>query len=239
MKLSVKKFAALTGVSVRTLHHYDHIGLLSPDWTDAQTGYRYYGPVALTRMQEILFYRELDFPLAAIRDMLAAPHYDRAAALGDQKRLLLLKKKRLEALIAAIERAEEGDTMTDFTAFDHSAIDRYKEETRQRWGHTDAYRESEQRGVGEATMAEGMDAILVAFATAKQAGAQPDDATAQALVERLQLFITRTQYTCTLEILHYLGEMYVEDERFRHHIDRYGEGTAAFIRQAIVQYSGV
>ncbi len=95
MKVSVKKFADWVGVSVRTLHYYDEIGLLSPDDTDETTGYRYYGENAFSRMQEILFYRELDFSLKEIAEMLASPSYDKQKALRGQRELLLLKKERL------------------------------------------------------------------------------------------------------------------------------------------------
>ncbi len=242
MKLTVKKFGELTGVSVRTLHHYDAIGLLSPDFTDPQTGYRYYGEQALRRMQAILFYRELDFPLQTIGELLASPQYDTQAALREQKRLLLLKKQRLERVIAALEWAEKGESM-DFQAFDNSQMEAYKEEVRQRWGATAAYAESATRTAAYTAadwhdLQQGMEVILADFAAAKAAGEVADGEIAEGLAARLQAFITDTQYTCTDEILLGLGEMYVADERFTANIDRHGAGTAAYIREAIRHFCG-
>ncbi len=242
MKMSIKKFAELTGVSVRTLRYYDEIGLLCPDFTDAQNGYRFYGEKALYRMQEILFYRELDFPLKSIKTIITAENYNKTKALGDQKRLLLLKKERLERIIKAIESAEKGDNM-NFKAFDSGEIDAYKAEAKERWGNTAEYMESVER-TGKYTkekqsaMAEGLDAIIEKFAVAMKAGSKPDGDVAVALAEQLKNYITETQYTCTDRILSCIGEMYVADQRFKNNIDKHGEGTALFMHDAIAAYCG-
>ena len=150
MKLQIKEFAELTGVSVRTLHYYDEIGLLKPSFVDEQNGYRFYDESSMERMQEILFYRELDFPLKSIAEILASPNYDKQKALAEQKRLLTLKKDRLERLIAALEQAEKGEIT--MSAFDNSeyetARQQYEDEAKQRWGDTDAYRESQAKTAG-------------------------------------------------------------------------------------------
>ena len=109
MKLQIKEFAGLTGVSVRTLHYYDEIGLLKPGFVDEQNGYRFYDEASLERMQEILFYRELDFSLKSIAELLASPNYNKQKALAKQKQLLTLKRERLTRLIAALEQAEKGE----------------------------------------------------------------------------------------------------------------------------------
>ena len=116
MNMQIKEFAAYTGVSVRTLHYYDEIGLLKPAFVDRITGYRYYDNTSLLRMQEILFYRELDFSLKRIGEILSSPHYDKTAALQEQKQLLILKKERLERLISAIDGASRGENVMN--AFD-------------------------------------------------------------------------------------------------------------------------
>ena len=108
MKMQIKEFAALCGVSVRTLHYYDEIGLLKPPFVDEQNGYRFYDERSLERMLEILFYRELDFPLKSILEILSSPDYDKKEAFRKQKELLALKKKRLERLISALDEAEQG-----------------------------------------------------------------------------------------------------------------------------------
>ena len=123
MKMQIKEFADFTGVSVRTLHYYDEIGLLAPAHVDQVTGYRYYDEKSLMRMQEILFYRELDFSLKSIGEILSSPDYDKSRALKEQKHLLTLKKERLERLILAIDRAVEGENIMN--AFDYSEFDKY------------------------------------------------------------------------------------------------------------------
>ena len=139
--MTIKEFAQLSGVSVRTLHYYDEIGLLKPCYVDEQNGYRFYDENSLERMQEILFYRELDFPLKSIAEILASPNYDKQKALAEQKRLLTLKKDRLTRLIEALEQAEKGEITMN--AFDNSeyetARQQYEDEAKQRWGGTDAY----------------------------------------------------------------------------------------------------
>ncbi len=244
MNLNIKKFAELTGVSVRTLRYYDEIGLLPPDRTDEQTGYRFYGDRAFLRMQEILFYRELDFPLKEIREILSSPNYDKQKALHGQKQLLLLKKQRLETILRAIERAEKGEP-TDMSAFDTNDLEKakevYRDEAERRWGKTDAYQEHRRKTAGytkEAwnNVAAGLDAVFAEFAEARAAGIRPTDTPALALARKLQDFLTETQYTCTDEILRCLGEMYTGDDRFRASIDRHGEGTAEFVNAAIAGY---
>ena len=111
MKMQIKEFAKFTGVSVRTLHYYDEIGLLVPACVDAHTGYRYYDEDSLLRMQEILFYRELDFSLKSIGEILSSPNYDMNKALKEQKALLILKKERLERLISAVDDAMKGESV--------------------------------------------------------------------------------------------------------------------------------
>ena len=115
MKMQIKEFARFTGVSVRTLHYYDEIGLLPPAQVDKSTGYRYYDENSLLRMQEILFYRELDFSLKSIGEILSSPNYDKTRALKEQKEMLLLKKERLENLISAIDSAMKGENVMEST----------------------------------------------------------------------------------------------------------------------------
>jgi len=242
MKLQIKEFATLTGVSVRTLHYYDEIGLLKPSLVDKQSSYRYYDEAALRRMQEILFYRELDFSLKSIQEILSSPNYDKRQALAQQKQLLLLKRDRLDRLIHMLEETEKGNENMDMKAFDNSAYtaarSEYEAEAKKKWGNTEAYRES-QKKTKEYTNAtwsrlDGeMNDLLAEFGNSKKSGLTPSDAAVQALVARWQTFITENYYTCTNEILAGLGEMYVADERFTANIDRHGEGTAQFLRNAI------
>lgn len=237
--MHIKEFAKLTGVSVRTLHYYDEIGLLKPAFVDGQNGYRDYDEKSLERMVEILFYRELDFPLKSILKILSSPDYDKTAAIRRQKELLTLKKERLERLISALDEAEKGEIpMNTFNNNEYEAARRqYADEAKQRWGGTDAYKEYEQKTAGISAdkrndANEGLNAVLAEFAAIKD-GETPESEAAQSLVRKLQEYITENFYTCTNEILAGLGQMYVADERFKANIDKNGIGTAEFISEAI------
>lgn len=243
MKLQIKEFAELTSVSVCTLHYYDEIGLLKPSFVDEQNGYRFYDEASLERMQEILFYRELDFPLKSIAEILASPNYDKQKALAEQKWLLMLKKDRLERLIVALEQSEKGEIT--MSAFDNSeyetACQQYEDEAKQRWGNTDAYKESRAKTDGHSKdkwndVLAGLNGVFAEFAECKKCGESPDSDTAQRLVKKLQDYITANFYHCTDAILAGLGQMYVCDERFKNNIDSHGESTAEFVSEAIKIY---
>ena len=237
--MQIKEFARLTGVSVRTLHYYDEIGLLHPAAVDKDTGYRDYDEQSLLRMQEILFYRELDFSLKSIGQILSSPNYDANQALAEQKDLLILKKERLERLISAIDRAMKGENV--MSAFDNSKFEAYKAEAKERWGNTDAYRQHEEKTKAYSdgkwnALAGEMNKIFAVFHQCMQKGEVPASAEAQSLVKALQQHITDNYYPCTNEILAGLGQMYVADERFRNNIDTNGSGTAQFVAEAIEVY---
>ncbi len=236
MKMQIKEFADLCGVSVRTLHYYDETGLLKPEYVDRSTGYRFYGEDNLLRMQEILFYRELDFSLKSIAEILSSPGYNKEKVLAEHKKLLILKKERLERLISAIDGAAKGVNI--MKAFDNTELENYKDEVKERWGATDAYKQYSEKtkdysAEKQNNLAEGMDAVMKEFSLCMKADNTPDSAEAQSLVKALQKHITENYYTCTNEILYGLGQMYVADDRFRSNIDRHGEGTAEFIGKAI------
>lgn len=245
MKLQIREFARLTSVSVRTLHYYDEIGLLKPGVVDKHTGYRYYDEDSLQRMQEILFYRELDFSLKSIQEILSSPDYDRKAALQEQKRLLTLKKERIERLITALDEAEKGTGKLSMKVFDNrefeNARNRYAEEAKQKWGKTDAWKESTEKTKGYTAdkwtqVNLGMGEIFAAFSECMKSGVAADEPNAQELVKKWQDYITENFYHCTKEILRGLGQMYVADERFTWNIDKYGEGTAAYMSKAIAHF---
>jgi len=239
MKMQIKEFAEFTGVSVRTLHYYDEIGLLTPAKVDTLTGYRYYDENSLLRMQEILFYRELDFSLKSIGEILSSPNYNKSKALHEQKHLLTLKKERLERLILAIDGAMKGENV--MKAFDNSEFEKHKDEAKEKWGKTDAYKEHAERTKNYSKqkwndLAEGMDHIMADFALCMKNGKSPDSAEAQNLVKMLQSHINENYYQCTSQILAGLGQMYVGDERFKNNIDKHADGTAQFVCEAIEFY---
>ena len=235
----IKESAEFTGVSVRTLHYYDEIGLLTPAFVDETTGYRFYDEKSLLRMQEILFYRELDFSLKSIGEILSSPNYDTRKSLEEQKILLTLKKERLERLIASIDEAMKGANV--MSAFDNSEFEKHKVEAQEKWGKTNAYKEHSERTKNYSKqkwndLTEEMEHIMAEFASCMKKVKKPDSTEAQNLVKMLQNHITENYYRCTNEILTGLGQMYVADERFRNNIDKHADGTAEFICEAIDVY---
>ena len=237
---TVKEVSQLTGVSVRTLHHYDAIGLLKPTQvTDA--GYRLYDDTALRRLQTILLFRELQFPLKEIKGILDSPKFDPKEALEQQIHLLELQRQHLDALISHARKIQmTGVTLMDFSPFDRSELDEYAAQAKAKWGETEAYKEFEQKTAGQtpAQMQDTGDALMDIFA---QIGAirhtSPASGEAQALVAKLQGFITDHYYTCTKQILRGLGQMYIAGDSMTENIDKAGgEGTADFAHQAIEVY---
>lgn len=178
MMLRIKEFARLTGVSVRTLHFYDEIGLLKPTSVDEQNGYRFYDEYALTRMQEILFYRELDFSLKEIQIILSSQDRDKQNTLIEQKHLLTLKKARLERLISALDSIMKGE-IVNMNIFDNSEFERkrneYAKEAKAKWGNTAAYKESIEKTANYSTdkqkqINSAMDEKIAEFAEIYQQG---------------------------------------------------------------------
>ena len=240
--MKINEAARLDGVSERTLRYYDRIGLLRPS-SMTESGYRLYDEDALRRLQQILFFRELGFPLAQIREIMDSPGYDKDDALRRHRLLLIDERDRLNGLIDLAERTLKGESDMSFDAFDRSGIDSqrdaYAKEARERWGNTHAYAESEQKTAGYgkeqwAAIQQEADAIFAAFAALR--GYAPDEPGVQELVARWQAHITRHYYACTKEILAGLGQMYTADERFMQSIDRAGAGTAQLMSDAIAFY---
>lgn len=240
--MKINEVAKLTGITVRTLHYYDEIGLLKPsEITDV--GYRLYNNTALDTLQQILFFRELDFSLNEIKEIMGNPNYDKENALKKQKELLLQKRDRIDELVTLVDHTLKGEHDMSFKQFDVTEIEsnkkKYAAEVKERWGNTDAYAESEKRTSSydaaqwNATSKE-CQALLYSFSEIRDM--QPDCEEAQALVKKWQDYITINFYNCTKEILSCLGLMYIGDERFTRNIDENGEGTAAFMDAAIKVY---
>lgn len=235
---TVSEVSRLTGISVRTLHHYDAIGLLHPTAV-TKAGYRMYDDAALCRLQSILLFRELKFPLKEIKTMLDSPAFDPSEALAQQIHLLELQRRHIDELISfAREIQEKGVKPMAFHAFDNKDLEQYKAEVKERWGETRAYQEYEQKQRDGQDFAAGTEQLMGALAKlGSMKELPPDDPQVQEQVGVLQRVITENFYTCTPEILSGLGEMYTADERFRENIDRAGgEGTAEFARRAIAAY---
>ena len=254
--MTVNEVSKLTGVSIRTLQYYDKIGLLHPaEYTEA--GYRLYDDAALETLQQILLFRELEFPLRDIKKIVESPDFDRSKALEQQIELLTLKKEHLENLIDLAKGLKlRGVRHLKFDAFDTRKIDEYAAQAKAAWGTTPAYKEFEQKSKGrtredDQNIAQGLMDIFAEFGAIKDAnlgtdkdanlgtdkGADPASPGAQALVKKLQDYITQHFYNCTKEILSGLGKMYAGGGDFTKNIDSYGgEGTAEFAHQAIEVY---
>ncbi len=239
---TVHEVSRLAGVSIRTLQYYDKIGLLHPsEYTES--GYRLYDDTDLEKLQEILLFRELEFPLKDIRRIMESTDYDRNKALEQQITLLTLKKEHLENLIdLAREIKMEGVRTMDFSAFDTGRIEEYAARAKASWGTTAAYREYEEKSKGRtAKQQQNIGADMMNLFTEFGAVRDTDPASekAQALVKKLQAFITEHFYTCTKEILSGLGSMYAAGGDFTVNIDRAGgDGTAEFAHRAIEIYCG-
>ena len=238
--MTVQKVSRLTGVSIRTLQYYDRIGLLHPtEYSDA--GYRLYDDAALETLQQILLFRELEFPLKDIRKIIESPDFDRGKALEQQIELLTLKKEHIENLIDLARGIQLlGVRHLKFDAFDTKKIDEYAARAKASWGNTPAYKEFEEKSKGrtkeqDRDISLGMMDIFAEFGAIRTT--DPASEEAQALVKKLQDYITENFYTCTDEILNGLGKMYSGGGEFTKNIDSYGgEGTAEFAHQAIEIY---
>lgn len=239
----------MVGISVRTLHHYDEIGLLKPQST-TEAGYRLYSEKDLEKLQQILFFKELDFDLKTINEILINPNFNRKRALELHRQLLIKKRDRLNKIIECvedtIESVERGIKMSNdnmFEAFDMSEIEKHKqkyaEETKQKYGHTDAYKESMAKtskytkNDWENIMKRQSD---IYREIAELMDRSPDDEDVQRVVGKWRQHITDNFYYCTIDIFNGLGELYVTDERFKDNIDKTKEGLAEFLSEAIKIY---
>lgn len=240
--MTVNQVSKLSGVSIRTLHYYDTIGLLHPTEVTG-AGYRLYDEAALERLQQILLFRELEFPLKEIKGILDAPNFDRNKALEQQIKLLALKKEHLENLINFARGIKMlGVKHMDFTVFDTKKLDEYSKRAKEQWGKTEAYKEYEEKSKGwtedtEKNIVNEFMKIFVVFGSMKEK--DPADAAVQEQVKKLQDYITEHFYNCTTQILSGLGHMYNAGGEFTENIDKAGgEGTADFTAKAIEIYCG-
>ncbi len=238
--MTVHEVSKLTGVIVRTLHYYDTIGLLKPQ-SQTEAGYRLYDNAALERMQNILLFRELEFPLKEIKKILDSPDFDKAKALTQQITMLRLKKEHLDTLIHfALELKKKGIDEMNFKAFETKEMDSYAAEAKASWGQSTAYKEFEEKTKSYSQNEWGdiytmLMQQFTAFGTLLQE--KPDSEPVQKQVALLQQYISKHFYHCTNEIFAGLGQMYLQDERFLNNIDKAGgKGTAAFVSSAIDYY---
>lgn len=238
---TVHEVSKLAGISVRTLHHYDAIGLLTPT-TTTEAGYRLYDDNALERLQCILFFKELEFPLKDIKEILDSPNFERNKALEQQIKLLTMKKEHLENLINLARGIQTTGVkkIMDFKAFDTKKMDDYAKQTKESYGSTTAYKEYEEKSKGRTKEDEkslGIGMMNIFAEIGKMLSLKPSDDAVQEKVAELRAYITEHYYNCTPEILSGLGRMYAGGGEMTENINNYaGEGTAEFAAEAIQFY---
>ena len=244
MSYTVKTVANLAGLTVRTLHHYDEIGVLRPT-SVSSAGYRLYSDADLDRLQQILFFRELGFGLRETKEMIDSPTFDRRQALTEHQRLLREKRRHIDALIASVEgtiAAIDNGTRLEgramFEGFDKKQLMKDREEARERWGSENV--DESWRRASKYTKADWsaiqVESEAVESGLAALMDREPTEPEAQALVERWHRLIDERFYPCSLEIFRGLGDLYVGDERFTVHYDRRKPGLAVFMRAAMHAY---
>ena len=238
--MTVNEVSKLTGISVRTLHYYDEIGLLRPSKVQ-ESGYRLYDEANLKRLQQIMLFRELEFPLKEIKGIIDNPDFNREQALDDQIKLLTLKRDHLDRLIEHARQMKiKEELKMDFKAYDKSKIEAYKNLAKETWGETEAYKEYEQKSASQTDTekrqaAEDLMSIFYEFGDMKKL--DPATEEVQRQVKKLQDFITEKYYTCTNQILAGLGKMYAAGGEMTQNIDvAGGRGTAEFAAKAIEIY---
>lgn len=240
--MTVNKVSKLTGVSIRTLQYYDTIGLLKPsEYTES--GYRVYDDTSLERLQQILLFKELEFPLKEIKEIIDAPNFDKDIALEQQIKLLTMKKEHLENLIDfARGIKEKGVKNMDFKVFDTKKIEEYAKRAKEKWGDTAEYRQFEGKTENlskeeNEVMTEEFMGIFKEFGQMKEMN--PSSDTVRLQVKKLKDYITEHFYECTDKILKNLGVMYISDDEFAKNIDAAGgPDTAKFASEAIESYCG-
>ena len=238
--MTVNEVSKLTGVSIRTLQYYDTIGLLPPtEYTEA--GYRLYDDTAMERLQQILLFRELEFPLKEIRRIIDSPDFNRNKALEQQMKLLTMKKEHLEGLISFARKIKEtGVNKMDFQVFNTTKMDEYTKKAKEQWGQTAEYKEYDEKTSKQSLEAQKQalqNFMLIFVEFGKMMDKKPEDSDVQLKVKEFQDYITDHFYKCSNEILKGLGEMYVSGGEFTENIDKAaGDGTAVFVAKAIDIY---
>ncbi len=246
MPYNTKQLADIAGISVRTLHFYDETGLLKPN-RNKNNGYRSYEEKELLQLQQILFFRELDFSIQEIKRIMSAPHFDMLNTLRDQKRLIELKKNRLNKLIQTIDHTMQKinnhlsipDTEL-YGNFSKAEMENFVAEARQKWGQTEAFRQSQVRvkQMGPAGLKSTMAAATkrtTAIAQAMQAQLNPESEPVQQLIaEHYQAL--HAFYTPTVEIYRGLATLYIADKRFSAYYEAFAPGLAQFMHDAMMAY---
>lgn len=243
MKYTVHQLAKLAGITVRTLHHYDQIGLLKPSFSGSN-GYRYYEEKELLKLQQILFFRELEFSLEQIKEIVTSPTFDTVEVLQEQRKMFIMKRKQLDELLSTIDKTiqsrEGGEMMKNddlYGGFTKKQMEEYKKEAKKRWGDTDAYKQSEERT--KHWKKEDYDRIAEEgkkwtqkLSVMRDKGFAVDSPEIQEMI-RQHYHALKTFYEPNYEMYKGLGQMYVDDSRFTAYYEKFGKGLAIFMRDAM------
>lgn len=239
----------MSGISIRTLHYYDQIGLLKPSRSE-DNGYRLYNDGSIVRLQQILFLKELEFPLSEIKRILDDPHFNEAEALHMHRRVLVEKRDRLSRIIQSVDESIEAikggkkmDSNKRLQPFDRSKLDefqkQYEQEVKEKYGQTKAYEQFEGKRKSykddDFSIIE-QERIEIFKKIAAVMDLNPEEQTVQELIHEWRMHITRYHYECTIEIFRGLGEMYTADERFKNNLDQIRDGFAEYMSDAIRLY---
>jgi len=238
--MEVHEVSEITGISIRTLQYYDSIGLLKPS-NYTESGYRLYDEASLEKLQQILLFKELEFPLKEIKEIIEAPNFDRSRALEQQIELLTLKRDHLDNLISFAKGIRFlGTKNIDFSAFDTKKIDEYSKRAKEIWGQTSEYKEFEEKAKHwtDDYQDQMMKDFMMIFAEFGQMmELKPNSYEVQNQVKKLQDYISDHFYKCSNDILKSLGRMYNGGGEFTYNIDKVGgQGTADFTSKAIEIY---
>lgn len=241
MAYTVQKLGEIAGVSVRTLHYYDEIGLLKPSYIK-NNGYRYYEEAELLKLQQIMFFRELDFTLEEIKRILHSPDYDALQALQDQKKILETEIKRLHGLLTTIDKTVKkmnGKVKMDdkelYGSFTKEEVEQYRKEARQKYGNYHDKTEKMSREELNKLLEDG-NVITMKIVELIKNDHKPSDPEIQEQVEKHYVYMNKF-WDCDYDAYKGLGHLYVDDERFTKNIDKAHEGLSAFLREAMAFYS--
>lgn len=243
--MNINEVSEIVGVSIRTLHYYDKIGILSP-CRNPENGYREYDHADMDKLQQILFFKECGFPLAKIKKLLDRPDFDGEKAFEIQKKYLLHEQKRINSMLKTLEKSIQNmkgeiqmSQKEKFNGFDFTN-NPYEKEARKLWGDETVDKsnafianlsEDEQNSI-----AKGMDDLFTELATIRME--YPNSETVQKAMEKMyNHFNSNFGYNYSLEAFAGVGQLYISDERFTKNIDKYGEGLSKFLAEAMKIYA--
>lgn len=238
--MKINEVSKLSGLSVRTLHYYDEINLLKP--SKLENGYRIYTVENLNKLQQILFYKEMNFKLNDIAKLLNSGD-SRLEILERQRELIIKEKRRFEKILTVIDKTikeSRGDIeMTveeKFSGFKKEDIDRYENEATKKYGKEVIEEAKKRQNGNEDKMFEQFNDVFFKLSTLKDEKNEVDNEEVQSTIEKLYNNINKYGFNCSLEVFGYIGKGYVANPEFKKNIDKFGEGTAQFVSDAIEIY---